>query len=258
MNSIKRIRQDNVEAPEKWQKYELLADFGLASRRYLEENIHRFSWDERRSVIRQLESMMDELGEFRFCVVKLVPKRLCFLLPNYRIYKMEDLEELRQAIQDPVQRFDEIWFCKTIIDASQFSVAGRIVIDRRAGHSAQTIEQVWRCSPRLIETINNDFKYPYIRAVRPGWGWRPKIQGWILPPNSMLSESTLSAELGRTLRLIYPFREKISEFEEFLFQCGCDAISLEYKVEGRSLHFIDWDSHQDRHVLRCWKGCVYE
>lgn len=250
---MNHIAKQEAEVSEKWQKYELLADLGLASRHYLTENIHRFTWNERWAVIRQLESMMDELGELRFCVVKLVTRKLSFLLPNYRIYTMEDIEGLRHAIQEPVHRYDEIWFCKTIIDPSQFSVAGRIVIDRRAGDAAQTIEQVWRCSPRLIETIGDNFRFPYIRAIRPGWGWRPRIQGSILPQDSGLSESALCSELGRTLHLMYPHRERIAEFEDFLFDCGCDAISLEYKVEGMTLRFIDWDTHQDRQVLRCWK-----
>ncbi len=39
----------------------------------------------------------------------------------------------------------------------------------------QNLEQVWRCSPRLIENYTTDFPYEYVRAIRPEWMWRPRI-----------------------------------------------------------------------------------
>ena len=244
--------QDRV--PEKWLKYELLAEFDLSSLHYLDETIRRYKWSEREVVIRQLQGMVDDLGKLRFCVVKLVPLKLAFLLPNYRVYSTDDLDGLRRTIQNPEREYEEIWYCVTVIDPSQFSVAGRIIVDRRSGDSAQTIEQVWRCSPRLIETIGKDFQFPYIRATRPGWAWRPKVQGMIITGDSSLNESNLFAELQRALNLMSPHRERLAIFEDFVFGCGCDAMSIEYKVEGQKLRFIDWDTHQDGHVLGCWRA----
>jgi hypothetical protein len=242
-------------APDKWQKYEVLEEFGLAPVDYMSKTVHRYRWEDRQYVVSELERTLESQREF--CVVKLVPRRLSYLLPNYRIYTVADLEGLIKVFARPTRQFDEVWFCRTIIDASAFSVAGRVIVDRRAGDAAQVIEQVWRCSPRLIESIGHDFPFPYVRATRPNWAWSPQVKDIFLPAGWKSSEFQLRADFGRSLQYMYAYRERIIDFENFLFKCGCDAISLEYKIERNDLRFIDWDTHQDGHILRCWRNRTY-
>jgi len=242
-------------APDKWQKYEVLEEFGLAPPNYISETVRRYPWEDREHVISELQRTLESQKEF--CVVKLVPRRLSYLLPNYRIYSMADLDALRQAFANPTRNFDEVWFCRTVIDASAFSVAGRVIVDRRAGNAAQVIEQVWRCSPRLIESFGHDFPFPYIRVTRPNWAWSPHVRHIFLPAGWKSSKLQLKADLGRSLQYMYAQRDRIIHFENFLFECGCDAISLEYKVERNRLRFIDWDTHQDGHILQCWRDRTY-
>jgi len=240
------------QTPDKWAKYELLDEFGLLAPDYLKHAIHRYSWEDRFNLILDLINDFREPKESRFYVVKLVPSQLCYLLPNIRVSNPADVDELRNTFLNLDPKYEEVWFCKTIIDSKSFSVAGRIVIDKRMGDSAHTIEQVWRCSPRLLQEFGKDFPFPYMMATRPGWGWRFRVQNIYIPESSTISGNSLIEDLGLSMRSIYQHRERLVLLEEFLFDCGCDAISIEYKIEGANLQFIDWDTHQDRHVLRCW------
>ena len=131
---------------------------------------------------------------------------------------------------------------------------GRIVIDQREGLAVQTIEQVWRCSPRLIEKFDQNFPFPYARATRPNWGCSARIESLFVPSAESLTPVKQREELGRALAAMFPMRSKLLRFEQFLFDCGCDAISLEYKMESSTLRFIDWDTHQDRRVLEQWRS----
>ncbi|MBL9181195.1 MAG: hypothetical protein JNN17_03580 [Verrucomicrobiaceae bacterium] len=239
--------------PEKWQKYEMLEAFGLAPSGYAGTAIHRYAWRDRSRLLRDLEDETRRDRGGAFWVVKFVPQRLSYLLPNHRIYGMQDLAPLRLALETENSRFAEVWLCKTDVAPDLFSVAGRILIDRREGIAAQTIEQVWRCSPRLIEKFDHDFPFAYMRAVRPNWGWAARIENRFVPVGMALTPNRQREDLGRVLATMFPMRSRLLRFEQFLFACGCDVISLEYKMEASSLRFIDWDTHQDRRVLEQWR-----
>ena len=158
-------------------EYELLHDFGLADTEYLRRTIHRFPRDQRTAFLAQLRAELKTAtangkrdGQQLF-VMKFVPKTLAMLLPNIRVQNMDDLDAVESALRDePFGDYDEIWFCRTNVSVNSFSVAGRILVDSSAGMDAQIIEQVWRCSPRLIESLSPTFPYPFIRAARSGWG----------------------------------------------------------------------------------------
>ena len=243
-------------SPQKWLKYEVLNSFGITPIEYENSVIRRFRWDQSSELVLEIERLLPQLGALQFCVVKFIPYQLRFLLPNYRIYNHHNLQQLRRGIETAGSGYEEIWYCLTQIDPAVFSVAGRIVIDKRGGCDTQTIEQVWRCSPRLIESFGDDFHFTFVQAKRPNWEWYPKITHHHVPAGQAASFQQLQEELGKALMMMLPLKERLLHFEDFLFKCGCDCFSLEYKVEGSRLHFMDWDTHQDMNVLAVWQSTV--
>lgn len=240
--------------PDKWAKYELLDEFELLAPDYLAQTIHRYTWENRFRVLDDLEGEFCRSAREQFFVVKFVPVRLCYLIPNIRIHNIYDIDLLRDALYALDAKYEEIWFCRTLVDEHRYCVAGRIVIDNRTAAKTQTIEQVWKCSPRLIQDFGRGFPYAYLMATRPGWGWRFQVQKFYIPDGDDASEMSLRKDFGNALRAIFEHREKLAAFEEFLFDCGCHAISLEYKIEGSNLQFIDWDTHQDREIISHWQN----
>jgi hypothetical protein len=112
------------------------------------------------------------------------------------------------------------------------------------------VEQLWRGSPRKLETYSNDFAFPYVRASRFSWGWPYSIEHVHLPRKSALSSSQLQSEFGYSMRCIEQEREKLAAFCAFLDSFSFKAYSLEYKIVASQLKIIDWDTPNDRRVLR--------
>jgi len=253
---VRKFRQQPNAPPQKWRKYELLDDFDLADTDYLRRTIHRFSREHRTDFLAQLRAELmtatangKRHGQQLF-VMKFVPKKLAMLLPNIRVQDMDDLDAVERAIRDePFGDYDEIWFCRTDVGTNRFSVAGRILVDSLAGMNGQIIEQVWRCSPRLIESMGPTFPYPFIRAARSGWGWSPRIQEIHIPPSAPESEAVIREQFTVALTKLERSREKLEAFVEAVLAIGLNVCCLEYKIEGERLQIIDWDTTNDRMVI---------
>ena len=242
--------------PQKWRKYELLEDFGLADTNYLKRSIHRVPWGDRNRVLEELrdeiETATKETGSessFLF-VVKFVPPKLAMMLPNYRVQSFDDLEPLERALATADSgRYQEVWFCRTRVGVGSFSVAGRILVDARAGKNAQSIEQVWRCSPRLIEVLDDKFPYPFVRATRSGWAWSPVIEQIHRPPSAPETETVIREQFSRALCCLERKRELLETFVERVISAGVEVCSLEYKIEDDLVQIIDWDTSDDSGVV---------
>lgn len=253
---MRKFTQQSKPPPQKWRKYELLEDFGLADTNYLRRTIHRFPRDQRTTFLSRLRMEVvaatandGQDGQYLF-VVKFVPKKLAMLLPNIRVQNVADLAEVEKAVrEEPFVDYDEIWFCRTNVGVNSFSVAGRILVDSSAGADVHIIEQVWRCSPRLIEALGPAFPYPFVRAARSGWGWSPKIQEVHIPPTAAESEMVLRAQFAASLQNLDRAREKIETFVEAILAIGLEVCCLEYKIEGNRLQIIDWDTTNDSLVI---------
>lgn len=241
--------------PQKWRKYQLLELFGLADTQYLSKTIRRYPWAERfralNAVRREfLERERDcEPGSHLF-VVKFVPPALAMLLPNVRVQNREDFVELEKALTaGGTRQFQEIWFCRTDVAVGTFSVAGRIRVDGSASTIGQFIEQVWRCSPRLIESLDDDFPYPFVRAYRPSWGWAPRIEKLYRPNDAPETEKIIEEQFRTGLRRLETIRERLESFVESIFAAGADVCVLEYKIEGSRLQIIDWDTVNEAEII---------
>jgi hypothetical protein len=240
--------------PLKWKKYLALVDFGFQSAGELAEDIRRYRISEAPRLVSDLQSeLRDDSRHARssFYVVKLVPADLPGQLPNFNVERVSQLKQLVTFLTaDRDENYLEAWYCRTRIDAEVFSVAGRIVFSTADGGKTQLVEQLWRGSPRKLETYSGDFAFPYVRASRYSWGWPYSIEHVHLPPRSVLSKLQLQSEFGYSMRCIEQQKEKIAAFCEFLDSFSFKAYSLEYKIVASQLKIIDWDTPNDRRVLR--------
>jgi hypothetical protein len=184
-------------------------------------------------------------------VVKLIPHGLGGRLPNYRLEAVSDLEGLRDFFA-AYEAFDytEIWYCRTRIDVDVLSVAGRFVFTPTDDHRTQAVEQVWRCSPRLLEYYCPEFQYPYLRGSRYSWGWPYEVEAIHVPNELNETTEQLLIDFRYAMRMFESMRERISLFLELLDSFGFTAYSLEYKLAGSRLQIIDWDTPDDGRVIR--------
>ena len=239
--------------PMKWRKYLALVDFGFQSADELAADIRRYRISEVRRLVSDLRSdIRDDLRRARrsFYVVKLVPADLPGQLPNFNVERVSQLKQLVAFLAGHSgETYLEAWYCRTRIDSEVFSVAGRIVFSAPNTGRNQLVEQLWRGSPRLLETYSDDFALPYVRASRYSWGWPYSIEHVHLPRKSALSNLQLQSEFGYSMRCIEQEKEKIATFCTFLDSFSFKAYSLEYKIVASQLKIIDWDTPNDRRVL---------
>jgi hypothetical protein len=239
--------------PLKWRKYLALVDFGFLSPDELAADIRRYQITNVRRLVNDLRSdIRDDVRRARrsFYVVKLVPPHLPGQLPNFNVERSSHLKELAPFLAaHSGENYLEAWYCRTRIDPEVFSVAGRVVFSAGDAGRTQLVEQLWRGSPRRLETYSNDFAFPYVRASRYTWGWPYSIQHVHLPRESALSNSQVHCEFGYSMRCIEQAREKISAFCAFLDSFSFKAYSLEYKIVASQLKIIDWDTPNDTRVL---------
>jgi hypothetical protein len=249
------LRQPSSPSPDKWLKYEILDLYDLADIEHLRKSIRRFSRAEHATALTQLRREFQiasrdkrRTGEDAFFVAKFVPSKLSILLPNVRIRNIKDLDLLGRAIRDRSDTQDELWFCRTNISPNVLSVAGRIAVDLGNGINSQTIEQVWRCSPRLIETFSPTFAFPFVRATRYGWGWTPRVEHVHVPPSAKESQTIIRNQFAAALLRLDSIRAKLEAFVDAIAAIGL-GVCLEYKIEDSQLHIIDWDTANDTKVL---------
>ena len=242
-----------LTVPLKWRKYLALVDFGFLSADELSADIRRYRIDHVRRLVRDLSSdIREDLHRERrsFYVVKLVPLDLPGQLPNFNVERSSQLKELPAFLAaHSGEDYFEAWYCRTRIDPEMFSVAGRIVFSAGDSGSTQLVEQLWRGSPRRLETYSNDFEFPYVRASRYSWGWPYSVEHVHRPRKSTLSHAQVHCEFGYSMRYIEQAREKIETFCAFLDSFSFKAYSLEYKIVGSQLKLIDWDTPDDTRVL---------
>jgi hypothetical protein len=244
---------DVPAVPMKWRKYLALVDFGFVSADELAAEIRRYRISKVRRLVSDLRSdLQDDSRRARrsFYVVKLVPADLPGQLPNFNVERVSQLKQLAAFLAaHSGENYLEAWYCRTRIDPEVFSVSGRIVFCAANTGGTQIVEQLWRASPRLLETYSNDFAFPYVRASRYSWGWPYSIEHVHLPQKSALSHLQLQSEFGYSMRYIEQEREKLAAFCTFLDSFSFKAYSLEYKIVASQLRIIDWDTPNDRRVL---------
>lgn len=242
----------NEIVPLKWCKYLRLVEWGFVSERSLKAEIHRF---QRRDENRLIADLERELAQFswqgqKLYVVKLVPADLQGQLPNYRLTKTTDVKGLSVFLAKHASyNHVELWYCRTQIDLNIFSVAGRFLFSEGNGMKRQTVEQVWRCSPRLLQIYGHSFPYSYVRASRYDWGWSYSIEEVHCAAEKGNDSTTLAKEFAASMIIVERSRDRIEQFVKYLDSFSFAAYTLEYKIVGSRLSIIDWDTPDDRKVL---------
>ena len=239
--------------PLKWRKYLLLTQYRLLSESQLNNQIHRYSLEDSMRLPNELALELANATSDVLYVVKLVAADEPGQLKNFRLTSGKQIPDLKRFLQSSVGHI-EVWCCRTVVDRATLSVAGRLLVQKR-GFPAQRLEQVWRASPRLIESFSWSmectFEYPYLRASRPSWGWRYFRECLHIPKGPHWDRRSIESEAVDSLRLLEGLYERI---EKFVGVATADAdveiISLEYKIVGREISIIDWDTANDRDVLR--------
>lgn len=239
----------------KWRKYELMDRYGLCEIKYLDRTIRRYRWNNQSQFIAELREAViaaDETGRLNgnrsFFVTKLIPPVLSILLPNVRVHQLADISAVERAIEGKSSEYQEIWLCETKVGVNALSVAGRLLLTSSDRAGAQTIEQVWRCSPRLIENLGPSFPFPFVRASRFGWGWSPHLEYIYIPKSAPETENVIRTQFASALVMLDQAREKIQLFAEAVGALGL-ALCLEYKIEGDDFQIIDWDTSNDALVI---------
>ncbi len=239
------------EHPTKWRKYLLLVQTGVCSLDWLEQEIRRYSAKDEGLLLADLErELRKDLREKQTAlyVLKIVPRWQNRQLLNLRLSSVKELAGVSRFLSRAGPG-DECWFCRTSMPAIGVSVAGRLAITAGGGQRHQVLEQVWHCSPRLIESYEPGFAFPYLRASRSSWGRRYLVEELHAPQPSSESAESLLADFLRVAREIEVARPRIEGLCEYLEERGCLVYSLEYKLSEGRLRVIDWDTENDWAVL---------
>ena len=240
------------QQPLKWKKYLKLVEYNLTTLKELEKQICRFS-------INHIDdffcTLKDEILRQRadscknMFVIKLVKNESFYKLPNFRVHDINEFNDVYNRLtKDYKKNFDEIWYCKTLIDDSVFSAAGRFCICETSRYLAQIVEQLWNRSPRLIETMSDNDDFAFVRAERIEWARRYNILE--LHPSEALSIDKITDQFNYSMLELEKLREKLEIFINYLRSFGLEIISIEYKIINGELFIIDWDTSNDLLVLR--------
>lgn len=235
--------------PNKWLKYEVLDYFGLRNIEEVQTTIHRFWIDEIDICLQNImNSIKNEGGVY---VIKLVYPERIYRLPNYLLLNLEDLNICKEELKTKnLQQYSEIWYCKN--DINENLAFGRILfhLDElfpRIGRMQTEI--VWGASARLIEKYPN-LNVPFIALEKEGLLNEWYIQKAIY---AGCNHDKLISEAFDIVRKIPEYYLSIRNIGEWLYDCGCTCMSLEFSISYGKFHFIDWDTDDDNCVVEIWK-----
>lgn len=237
--------------PVKWQKYLLLVEFGLTSLCDLQRQIQRTPWSSRWKLFDELSTRLltAEGRPTEFTVVKLVTPRSVGQLMNVRLGTRRDIAALRRAFTSRRSDVTEVWACRTPIGANVLSVAGRLALSSRLEPFGHCVEQVWQCSPRMLEERGPNFRFPYARATRDGWGRSYRVDEVYLPKGWKRRATIVRREFSDSLIALERSRSRLEELADFIESTGVTSYSFEYKVIAGRLSVIDWDTSNDWEIL---------
>ena len=236
--------------PLKWEKHLVLPMFGLRTMEDLENEIHRYSFQNIQKMVEdiKLDIQQEENSLYTISLIKVNQLRN---LPNVNITKKEELEDFYKQYSQR-QEFSEIWFCKKKNHENQVFSIGRISFDTRdilQDMNTQILEQVWNTNHRDIEKYNDKYDKAYLKAKRKDWNMRYKIEDLKLPKTGEFEQQQMISQFMEAVKQIEIKREKIEQLSKFLKQLGINEFSLEYLLQEGKFLFIDWDSQNESKVI---------
>lgn len=224
----------------KWKKQKLLWDFGIRSYEEFNQNVHIFRTNKVNKVIKFItnQEYVFRKAEFSMIVI-IVPIEHRYKLNNIIIREYRDLEVLKNKFKEDLSN-GEVWVCINN-DTKDDCYSGRYCIDTLYGEERHIIEIIKGNYPRLIEKIKvGDDDYFMLERKHWGTSFKKVYYG---------KADGVNKQIRCILQSIERKRENIENFQEFLQDHDINSISLEFKMRGGKLTFIDWDSDNDKGVI---------
>lgn len=238
-------------SPMKWIKHMVLCYFKLRDKTELQKTIHRFSVDNYKECLDNIEKEMKK-GDNSACIVKMVYQKRFYKLPNYLISKEEDLIQCRKQIESSLKQFTEIWYC--VNHSCDIRAYGRILIhldELFPQNVNRKIEIVWDKSARMLEKYP-DLSCPFILITTEGWGKKYTIDKLI---DNNKKEQDMIATVDKILEILPRYYSEITKMGMYLKENGCQHLCLEFSfLEPTNFSFIDWDSDNDEKILLAFRS----
>ena len=238
-----------ANTPLKWLKRLLLTKVGLMRLDDLEHEINRFKMEQLEVAVEECLSLArtsETLSQEFMIVVKAIPKDEAGMIPNFRIYSVEDVDKVFTEFGELYKESDrEIWFCQTIVSSSARNLGGRITFPRT--FHPQYIEMVWYTSPRRIEEVlSPNFPFPFWRGKKPIGRLQYQTEIMYIPDKYRQPipqpEKKFLNDAKHTAKQIMEKREAIDWLVAILYDAGAKEVSLEFITSEEKVLFVDWDS----------------
>lgn len=181
-------------------------------------------------------------------IVKIVFANISMGLPNYRIFKYEQVEEVFEDVQNRyLNRADEFWLCQTNVSKSITSFGGRVSFPIDMEYKPEIIEMVWHASPRMLDHFNiGDYPYQYLKAIRfPG-----KLNFSIdilYIPSQLEDHISIQQKMLQDFHLVITnlcfWNDRINNLCKVLLHSKVNEVVLEYKFDSGIFQWIDWDTN---------------
>jgi len=225
--------------PFKWKKKMLLVKYGLAEYKDLIRETNRFRVGEEERMIK-LMAMELECRKNIQCRIIPMPREHQYKLPNYVVSKESDLDQVRAFLKAQGDH-QEIWYYVMGDTEKNDVYSGRISYLWRAGTSYEYIEMVHGDSPREIERYTTTGGTRCVRAY--------KHLGEYHLEYTKEQESACQAfeQLKQSLTI---YQEKLRQFRVVMGAFGIYSLSLDFKLDGKQITFINWDTSDDKEILR--------
>lgn len=229
--------------PEKYKKHKALVLLGFKTQEELDSDLGRFD-------VSEVDKLSDEVRQSlqtdripTSYLISLIPRYSIFKLPNLVVRTEDDLARLQELIAKNPDTV-ELWRFRKENEGiiGRFSISSDPIKDSL---EYQRLEQVWSNSHRSLENYDPNGGVPYISGKRNGWH-RPykidRIQNITRDDNRLNSYFESAKEIERS-------REKIEGFYELCSGIGIGSASVEYSIDSKGFHFIDFDTSNDKRLL---------
>ena len=245
--------------PLKWLKHLLLVRVGLRKFEELKKEICRITMSDdgikqARAICTQLLSSGPENSSL--IIIKIILPDTTMDLPNYRITTLESIKSTFFEIESKYFKIaDELWICRSNTSSLRSNLGGRIIIPLDTNKfTDDVLEIIWNTSPRLIDQYRT-LQLPYLLARRISGMLAFSIEVLFIPEEiaSVETRLQLKRDFSFIAIKIYSHREQIEKFAQILGQSEAKELVLEYKLDGGSFKFIDWDTDSDTKILPIFK-----
>lgn len=234
--------------PPKWIKHKMLTIWDLRDENDLKSAIYRYNIEEYEKCLQKVdEELSASYGNYVY-IIKLVYRNSVYKLPNFVIQSREDLWICRDKLKNVKEKqFIEIWYCKNMIQKEM--IFGRVLfsLDELFPRIVtRKMEIVWGNSARMIERYPN-LECTFVVMETDGWGKNFRIID-VMQADKSIAE--IQETLGMLLDLLSNYQSRIINFGEFINECGCSLLCIEfsYTNDGK-FTIVDWDSDNDMKAI---------